>query len=388
MAQSDTELHDAHQLLDGRSQNERAILKLVSQAHALPKAEIAKRSGLSAQSATVIINKLENDGLVVRLPAIRGGVGQPKVPFGINPDGAYGIGLKIGRRSYDMSLIDLSGEVKATLHENIAYPTVSSLLTFSQRAYNLLAQQITHTNRIRGLGVAMPFEIWNWAEEAGASPEVLARWRNLDIQHALKEQLQLPVFLSNDATAACSAEMTFGNSARFTNYLYIFVGTFLGGGLVLNDHLFTGKSGNAGAIGSLPFSAPAQSQATHQLISQSSLYLLEKALEEAGEDGNRIYDDSEHWPAYGEVLSAWLDKAANGLAYAAQCGFTMLDLDGVIIEGAMPMAVKQQLVTQTRQTLKQADLRGIQLGEVVTGEVGSKAQSIGSANLPLIANYY
>jgi len=385
MAESETERQSTSELLDGRSQNERAILKLIRQERALPKAEIAKRSGLSAQSATVIINKLENDGLVTRLPAIRGGVGQPKVPFGLAANGAYGVGLKIGRRSYDMSLIDLSGEVKATLHENIAYPTVSSLLTFSKRAYSLLSQQINDTSRIRGLGVAMPFEIWNWAEEAGASPDALATWRNIDIQQELHQQLQLPVFLSNDATAACSAEMTFGNSPRLTNYLYIFVGTFLGGGLVLNGHLFTGKSKNAGAIGSLPF---VTHSGANQLISQSSLYLLEKALNETGENGNRIYDDSEYWPSYGKALTQWVDNAATGLAYAAQCAFTLLDLDGVIIDGAMPVDVKQQLLTKTQKVLMQSDLRGVSVGELVLGKVGSKAQSIGSANLPLIANYY
>jgi predicted NBD/HSP70 family sugar kinase len=388
MAESETERHSTSQLLDGRSQNERAILKLIRQERALPKAEIAKRSGLSAQSATVIINKLESDGLVTRLPAIRGGVGQPKVPFGLAAKGAYGVGLKIGRRSYDMSLIDLSGAVHATLHENIAYPTVSSLLTFSKRAYTLLSQQIKDVSRIRGLGVAMPFEIWNWAEEAGASPEALNTWRNVDIQHELQHQLQLPVFLSNDATAACSAEMAFGNSPRLTNYLYIFVGTFLGGGLVLNGHLFTGKSGNAGAIGSLPFTMQSTSNSANQLISQSSLYLLEKALNKAGLNGNRIYDDSEYWPTYGKVLTQWIDNAATGLAYAAQCAFTLLDLDGVIIDGAMPSDVKQQLLTKTQHVLMQSDLRGVSVGELVLGKVGSKAQSIGSANLPLIANYY
>jgi len=121
---------EAPTLLDPRTQNERDMLRLIRQERALPKAEIAKRTGLSAQSATVIINKLEADGLVCRLPAIRGGVGQPKIPFGLNAQGAFSVGLKIGRRSYDMLLLDLSGHVRATLHENIAYPTVDSLLTF------------------------------------------------------------------------------------------------------------------------------------------------------------------------------------------------------------------------------------------------------------------
>ena len=212
--------HGATALLDNRTQNERDILTLIRHDGAIPKADIAQRPGLSAQSA-----------LVKRLPPVRGGVGQPKVPFGLNADGAFGLGLKIGRRSFDMTLLDLAGNVKASLHEKVAYPTVDHLLSFTQRGVSVLTQQLSNEQRtrIRGLGIAMPFEIWNWVEEAGAPAAALEAWKNLDIQAALFELLDLPIYVSNDATAACSAEMAFGNPHRFNHFLYVFVGTFLGG---------------------------------------------------------------------------------------------------------------------------------------------------------------
>jgi len=46
------------------------------------------------------------------------------------------------------------------------------------------------------------------------------------------------------------------------------------------------------------------------------------------------------------------------------------------------------LVTCVQNALKDADLRGVSQGSISAGNVGSKAQSIGSANLSLIANYY
>ncbi|MEI8617058.1 ROK family protein [Pseudoalteromonas sp. B193] len=48
-------------------------------------------------------------------------------------------------------------------------------------------------------------------------------------------------YVCNDDTAACSAELSFGNPARFSDFLYIFIGTFIGGGVVINETLFTGK---------------------------------------------------------------------------------------------------------------------------------------------------
>ena len=374
-------------LLDSRSANERDILTLIRQRSSLPKAEIAQLTGLSAQSATVIIKKLEADGLVRRLKPIKGGVGQPKVPFGLNESGAFGIGLKVGRRSFDMTLLDLKGNVRATLHEKFAYPTVSNLLTFAKRAFNVLIKNLdTDQQRlIRGLGVAMPFEIWSWAEEAGAPKTELEEWREFNPQAALEDLLSLPVFIKNDAGAACSAEMSFGNSQNYNSFLYIFVGTFLGGGLVLNNQLVNGKTGNAGAIGSLPFyNGSTQSQ----LITQSSLYLLERKLNDAGHNGQHIYESPSHWSCDTRSIEDWLNETARGLAFATQCAMSLLDLDGVIIDGAIPDDVKNALVAHTQSAMETLDMRGLAQVHISEGLVGRKAQSIGSANLALQANYY
>jgi len=374
-------------LLDNRSANEREILTLIRQRAALPKADIAQLTGLSAQSATVIIKKLEADGLVKRLKPIKGGVGQPKVPFGLNENGAFGIGLKVGRRSFDMTLLDLKGSVRATLHEKFAYPTVGNLLTFAQRAFNVLVKNLSDEQQglIRGLGVAMPFEIWSWAEEAGAPQKELEEWKEFNPQTALEDLLTLPVFIKNDAGAACSAEMSFGNPENYSSFLYIFVGTFLGGGLVLNSQLVNGKTGNAGAIGSLPFFNGSEQR---QLITQSSLYLLERKLIDAGLNGKHIYESPSHWLCDEDIVNRWISETAKGLAFATQCAMSLLDLDGVIIDGAVPSDVKRLLVKQTHETMQQLDMRGIAEVQISPGYVGGKAQSIGSANLALQANYY
>lgn len=378
---------NAPELLDDRSANERAILTLIRQRIALPKAEIAQLTGLSAQSATVIIKKLETDGLVKRLKPIKGGVGQPKVPFGLNANGAFSIGLKVGRRSFDITLLDLKGNVKATLHEKFAYPTVSNLLNFAERAFNVLIKNLDAAQQkmVRGLGVAMPFEIWSWAEEAGAPKKELEEWKEFDPQTELESLLNLPVFIKNDAGAACSAEMSFGNPKRYDSFLYIFVGTFLGGGLVLNNQLINGKTGNAGAIGSLPFFSQNQQR---QLITQSSLYLLESELEKAGENAKHIYESPSYWQCNDSLVKNWVRETAKGLAFASQCAMSLLDLDGVIIDGAIPSNIKELLVEATQSALKDLDMRGITPAQISPGHVGVKAQSIGSANLALQANYF
>src|ERR1700689_4713197 len=82
-----------------RVYNERLILSLVRRYRQLSKIEVARLTGLSVQSATAIMNRLQLDGLLRREAPQRGRVGQPTVPLSLDPEGAFSIGLKIGRRS-------------------------------------------------------------------------------------------------------------------------------------------------------------------------------------------------------------------------------------------------------------------------------------------------
>jgi predicted ArsR family transcriptional regulator len=105
-----------------RAYNERLVLSLVRRHGSLAKVDIARETGLSAQTVSVIMRSLEGDGLLVRGEPKKGRVGQPSVPMSLKPGGAYSIGLKIGRRSADLLLMDFVGNIHKQLHETYAYP--------------------------------------------------------------------------------------------------------------------------------------------------------------------------------------------------------------------------------------------------------------------------
>ena len=60
-----------------RAYNERLMIATIRQAGALSKAEIARTTGLSGQAATVIVNSLLDEGLLVKREKVRGRVGKP-----------------------------------------------------------------------------------------------------------------------------------------------------------------------------------------------------------------------------------------------------------------------------------------------------------------------
>ena len=110
--------------------------------------------------------------------------------------------------------------------------------------------------------------------------------------------------MQNDATAACGAELAFGDNAALLDFIYFYVGAFVGGGLVLNGGLYAGRTGNAAAIGSMP--VPDGAGGSTQLIDVASLVLLERRLRAAGLPLDALYDPAADWPGYGEALDEWL----------------------------------------------------------------------------------
>ena len=85
-----------------RANNERLVITLLHRFGALSRAEIAARTGLSAQAVSVITRKMESEGLILGGEPQRGRVGQPSIPLALNPDGAFFIGVKVGRRSAEV----------------------------------------------------------------------------------------------------------------------------------------------------------------------------------------------------------------------------------------------------------------------------------------------
>jgi predicted NBD/HSP70 family sugar kinase len=370
-----------------RLYNERLVLSLIRAHENISKAEIARLTGLSAQTVSVIVRELEHDRLVLKGRSIKGKVGQPSQPFSLNPDGAFSIGLKIGRRSGELLLLGLDGKVKSAVRQPYHFPSPDAFMDFAQNGLRELTGGLSAKlrNRIAGLGVAAPGELWKWQEEAGAPAEVMAKWKSFDHTKELQSICPWPVLPCNDASAACAAELFFGNGHRYRSYVYIYVGYFIGGGVVINDSLHLGPTGNAGAIGSMP--VPGPDGRPEQLIRSASLYLLEAELHRSGKDPSVLWYSGNDWSAIDDYVDRWVAKAARGIAIAATSSAATIETNAFVIDGAMPDGVRAKLVAAVRLELDYINRDGISPFSIEEGRVGFDARALGAASLPLFANF-
>jgi predicted NBD/HSP70 family sugar kinase len=366
-----------------RAHNERLVLTLVRQHGPLAKAQIARMTGLSAQTVSVIMRALEADGLLVKGEPVRGRVGQPSVPIGLAGGGAYFLGLKIGRRSVELVLANFLGEIVARARLTYPYPTPEGTIEFARGAILQLTGQLAPGERakVAGLGIAMPFRIWEWARTIGLPPEAMAAWEEVDIRAEIASLCSYPVYLENDASAACGAELVFGRALKPPDFLYFYIGYFIGGGLVLQDRLYTGRSGNAGALGSMPVPGPEGSVV--QLVDSASLFRLERALQAAGHETQSLWLAPDGWSVDSAILGQWVEEAAVGLAHAVAAACSVIDFETVMIDGWLPASLRSRLVESTQARLRDMALVGIELPGVREGTIGPDARALGAASLPL-----
>jgi predicted NBD/HSP70 family sugar kinase len=367
----------------GRAYNERLTLSLIKLNGPLPKAELARLTGLSAQTLSQIVRRLEADGLLLPQEPLRGKVGQPSVPYALNPMGALSFGVKIGRRSADVVLCDLNGRILDRTRQTYDYPVPDLVLAFVVKAIARMRRR-RPGQRFAGIGVATPFDLWKWDNEVEAPAGTLDGWRHIDLAALLAGRTGLAVYVANDASAACGAELQVSHRGSNIDLLYLFIGSFAGGGIVLNGALYQGRTGNAGALGSMPIGGRGGRQ---QLIHAASLLTLEKELAARGQPTAVLQDPAADWSQLGETLDTWSDRAAEALAVTIVSGLAVIDFGLVCIDGALPRPVLARLVGRTREAVGRLDVTGLSPFEISAGVLGADARALGGAMLPIMESF-
>jgi predicted NBD/HSP70 family sugar kinase len=374
-----------------RQFNERVVLQAIRQHGSLPKAELARLTGLTAQTIGLITTRLEDDGLLLRHSPVRGRIGQPSVPLALHPDGAFAIGIKIGRRSTDCLLVDFTGQVRERKTVVYPFPDAHQLLpNVEQHLAQLQAGMGPLAERLVGVGVAAPLFLGGWHSLLGLPEAASTHWNDIDLAAAVQGMTTLPVSFAKDTSAACVAELVAGRGQSLKSFLYLFVDTFVGGGLVIHSHLHEGTHGNAGAVASLPMHWAEPDSRTNlpgQLIAHASLWELEQRFSALGLDPSAAYDDRALGAPHAAATHEWTQQAALALAHCIVSGTAFLDLDAVVVDGSMSRALLQALIQATQQAMARYSLEGIWPAPILEGSIGSDARALGGALLPLHANF-
>ncbi|WP_167852784.1 ROK family protein [Pseudotabrizicola sediminis] len=299
------------------------------------------------------------------------------MPISINPDGNYVLGSKIGRRSADLVLLGLDGKTRA--HKRLPYAWPDPVVVLRWLEDTTVAFRAT-VPTVAGLGIALPSRLWDWAEEVPEGQIAMQAWRDIDLV-ATFGATGLPVMVVNDGAAACAAEMTFGTLPHGDEVLYVFVGTFIGGGLASRGSLVLGASGNAGSFGSVLVQG--SDGVVQQLIDVASLIGLERALRAKGQTAEVLRLEPTQATLSNPLVDRWITQAAHGIAQAMISAVATTDSRLVIVDGAMPAEILDVLVARVAAFMPRYPLAGIDVPTIQRGTIGPLARAIGAASVVL-----
>jgi predicted NBD/HSP70 family sugar kinase len=123
------------------------------------------------------------------------------------------------------------------------------------------------------------------------------------------------------------------------------------------------------------------------VLDEASRVVLERAFAGAGLPALAATDARILDAPWRDVTRAWIARAADAIAFAVCNAACVLDLDGVIVDGAMERGVLAALLHEVEAALRRYDWQGTMRPQVLAGEIGADAKVWGAACLPLHSGF-
>ncbi len=359
--------------------NQRVTLQAIRVKSPITRLELAEMTGLTAPAIANITKKLLTDGLIAEVGRVRGGRGQPAKMLAINPDGCFSIGVNIDRDHITIVALDLVGRVRArtTREADFALPNAVAKLFRNEIDYFFNNVGIPK-EKVIGIGVALPDDLGKFA--LPKQPPSYSVWSGTDVEALFANELNLPTYVENDATAAAIGEMHFGLGLQHSSFFYILVTWGLGGGVVVNDVYYRGASGRSGEIGFLPIAGAGDRKNLEDVVSLSALY---EYLREHGYEISAPSDIYDLQSGSARLLDEWAEQAADYLLEPVIAVNCLLDPGAVLIGGRLPATVADRLIEKldVRLRARAGDLPAA--SPVKKAAIAEDAPAVGAAILPL-----
>jgi predicted NBD/HSP70 family sugar kinase len=199
-----------------------------------------------------ILRNLIAQGLVVEGEQVRTvQLGKPRTTVRLRAAAAHAAGVLVDPTSLTFVLSDLNGGIVAQRSVDLGADVSPDALVelIAERIGEMTTASAIAPESFLGVGVATPGPIT--PDGALLELPLSTAWRNVPLRRLLADRLGCAVLLQKDGEAAAVGERWVGAASRAQDFVYIYFGTGIGSGLVLNGDVYRGMSYNAGEFGQL-----------------------------------------------------------------------------------------------------------------------------------------
>lgn len=364
----------------------------------LSRAELAKRTGLTKATMSLLVSMLVDDGVVREgEPSVQSSYGRPSTPLLIAGGRYCGIGLQVNTDGYGVIVLDLDGTVisERWVDTDMSAPDADEV--FAELDALAMEQEALLAERgctVAGAGLALPGLV------TGDMRLLMARnlgWEQLDLTR-FDVMRRLDVTAGNEANMAALAQIP-GYAMRrdgdgivgpSESFIYLSTDVGIGGAVVRNGHVEIGDHGFGGELGhtSVELRGPVCRCGRRGCLETYAgrRAMVESAGIASGSAAARresVDELIDRWCAGDVRVAAVVNKAIEAMVSSIASAINVCDIETVVLGGVWSqfgseIAVQMQSALQ-RQALGYPEVRA----KVLMADVTSRPALVGAAAMGL-----
>ncbi|MEV6629218.1 ROK family transcriptional regulator [Actinoplanes sp. NPDC051470] len=233
-----------------RALNDRAALELLLTRGPLTRAQLGEMTGLSKVTASQLVERLEERGLVRRVGEQAGGRGPNAQLYAVTPGSAHVIGVEVGPDQVIAACADITGSISGRVEQSTK-DTDDPVGVVHSAVVQAAGRAGADMSSVRRVVLGTPGLVDPRSGEISFAYD-LPRWHR-GLLDDLRRDLSTTVVFGNDVNMAAVAEATAGGAAEgVRDFVLIWAGRGVGLATMINGKLHQGATGAAGEIGWLP----------------------------------------------------------------------------------------------------------------------------------------
>ena len=253
--------------------------------------------------------------------------------------------------------------------------------------------------QFRGLGIGAPGAVDSESGRVIFAPN-LPGWKDIPLKKELEKRLGIPVFAGNDCNVCTLGTFDREYKAKPKNLIGVFIGTGIGGGLVINGDLYAGHNLTAGEIGHMvievngPKCGCGNRGCLEALASRTAIF---RNIQSGVKDGQKTILTDMLGPDLADMRSGdlrkairkgdkFIEKIIEEAAEYAGIGvanlINILNPEIVVVGGGVIEALENEMMPTLIKTAKEHVMSGTMSGiEIEASKLGDHAGITGAAVL-------